>query len=129
MFRTLLVPLDRSRSPNRRWDRRPRSHAQQLADVGRRLHDESGMEIETAVVVEPHVGPAILDVARARGVDLIAMSTYGRGLSRFLMGSVADKVLRGGGLPMLLFRPLGVQARVHLVEVGGDAYTTTATPG
>jgi nucleotide-binding universal stress UspA family protein len=37
--------------------------------------------------------------------DLVAMSTHGRsGISRFAIGSVADKVLRGGSVPVLMVR-------------------------
>jgi nucleotide-binding universal stress UspA family protein len=49
---------------------------------------------------------AIIDYAHAHGIDLIAMSTHGRsGLARMLLGSVADKVVRGAGLPVLIRRP------------------------
>ena len=50
------------------------------------------------------VGEAIVAVAVEREVDLIAMSTHGRGASRLFMGSVADKVLRGTECNMLLYR-------------------------
>lgn len=54
--------------------------------------------------VEP-VAEAILDVAEALGVDTIVMSTHGRGgMSRWVYGSVADKVLRGATVPVLLIR-------------------------
>jgi nucleotide-binding universal stress UspA family protein len=39
-------------------------------------------------------------------VDAIAMSTQGGGVSRLLVGSVADKVLRGSDLPLLAYRPV-----------------------
>jgi nucleotide-binding universal stress UspA family protein len=39
-------------------------------------------------------------------VDLVAMATHGRsGVARMLLGSVADKVTRGAGVPVLLRRP------------------------
>jgi hypothetical protein len=38
------------------------------------------------------------------------MTTHGRGLSRLLMGSVADKVLRGGTQPVLLYCPANIRA-------------------
>ena len=45
----------------------------------------------------------IVQVADQAGVDLIVMSTHGRsGLNRFLYGSVAEAVLRGTQLPLLL---------------------------
>lgn len=37
--------------------------------------------------------------------DLVAMSTHGRsGISRFAIGSAADKVLRGGTVPLLMVK-------------------------
>jgi nucleotide-binding universal stress UspA family protein len=44
--------------------------------------------------------------AEAAGAALIAMTTHGRGgLSRLVMGSAAEKVLRGATRPLLLVRP------------------------
>lgn len=51
------------------------------------------------------VARAIVDFARKYDVDLIAMSTHGRGASRLIVGSVAEKVIRFAGLPMLLQVP------------------------
>jgi nucleotide-binding universal stress UspA family protein len=45
----------------------------------------------------------IATVAQEKAVDLIVMSTHGRsGVSRLLYGSVAEAVLRGARLPILL---------------------------
>lgn len=53
----------------------------------------------------------IVDFAEEEGVDLIAMSTHGRsGLSRWVLGSVAEKVLRTATKPVLL-------TRVHTVKI------------
>ena len=49
---------------------------------------------------------AILDRARYMNADLIAFATHGRGLSRLLIGSVADKVLRGTDADVLTIRPM-----------------------
>ena len=44
----------------------------------------------------------ILLVAKQRGVDLIVMGTHGRrGLSRMLLGSVAERVVRMSPVPVL----------------------------
>lgn len=51
------------------------------------------------------VGEAIAQVAIERDADLIAMTTHGRGASRLLLGSVADKVIRGTRCSVLLCRP------------------------
>jgi nucleotide-binding universal stress UspA family protein len=51
----------------------------------------------------------ILEYAEANEIDVIAIATHGRsGLSRWLLGSVADKVLRGSDIPILLFRAWSV---------------------
>jgi len=48
---------------------------------------------------------AILDHAAKAEADVIAMSTHGRsGLDRWLLGSVAEKVLSGSEVPVLLYR-------------------------
>lgn len=47
----------------------------------------------------------IVDYASDRGVDLIVMATHGRrGLDRFLMGSVTEKVVRAADVPVLTVR-------------------------
>jgi nucleotide-binding universal stress UspA family protein len=50
----------------------------------------------------------ILDHATQKEIDLIAMSTHGRnGIKRFLLGSVAEKVLRHAQKPVFLVRCAG----------------------
>ena len=72
------------------------------------------------MVVATHVASAIIDYASATGIDLIAMSTHGRGASRWLLGSVADSILRASNIPLLLMKPVqtGVKsvARVPFSE-------------
>ena len=49
----------------------------------------------------------ILDYAEDWGADLVAMATRSRGgVERLVLGSVADKVLRGSDRPLLLWSPL-----------------------
>jgi len=60
--------------------------------------------VDAQVVVAPNVASGIVEFARSHDADLIALSTHGRGASRLLIGSVADKVLRAGRLPMLILR-------------------------
>lgn len=64
-----------------------------------------GLDIETEVPVGAHPATGILHAARDRLVDLIAITSHGRGeLGKVLLGSVADKVLRASDLPVLLTR-------------------------
>ncbi len=68
------------------------------------------------IIVSDSVARAILQVAAEDDVDLIAMATHGRsGLTRLLLGSVADKVLRGTHKPVLLLRR-GVQPMAGVTE-------------
>ncbi len=47
----------------------------------------------------------IIKFAEETKTDLVAMSTHGRsGLSRWAFGSVTDKVLRAGNLPILVIK-------------------------
>jgi len=49
---------------------------------------------------------AILSVAKEEDVDLIVMSSHGRtGLSRILMGSVAEEVMRKAECPVMVVKP------------------------
>lgn len=61
-----------------------------------------------AVKVKVSIGNAAEEIMKAAdetNADLIAMSTHGRsGLSRLAFGSVTDKVLRGGNVPVLMIR-------------------------
>jgi len=56
------------------------------------------------VVVAPSVAHAVCDFAVAHGVSAIAVSSHGRsGFRRLVMGSVAEAVLRGSRVPVLVF--------------------------
>lgn len=57
-------------------------------------------------VVEGPAADAILRYASEKRFDLIAMGTHGRsGVNRWMMGSVAERVLRGSHVPVLTVRP------------------------
>ena len=63
------------------------------------------------VTVEGQAHPQIVQFAEENEVHLIVMSTRGQsGLSRWLMGSIADRVVRGATVPVLLIRVSGAEA-------------------
>jgi nucleotide-binding universal stress UspA family protein len=65
-----------------------------------------GLRVTVSVAVDPQAAHGILAEAEAVGSDLISMATHGRsGVGRMVMGSAADKVLRGTHVPLLLYRP------------------------
>jgi nucleotide-binding universal stress UspA family protein len=75
-----------------------------LEKVAARLRGD-GLKVSTRVAIDEQPGVAILDNAKPP-IDMIAVETHGRGgLSRMLLGSVADKVIRGSKLPILVNRP------------------------
>ncbi len=63
------------------------------------------------VVFDWPAATVILKEADAHAHDLIALATHGwGGLKHLLLGSVADKVLRGTQTPVLVYRPVEVEA-------------------
>lgn len=79
-------------------------HAQEyLERIDYRL-TQAGLKARP-VIVKGKPAEGIVDYAELEKVDLIAMSTHGRsGLGRWVFGSVAERVLRGAGCPVLLIR-------------------------
>jgi nucleotide-binding universal stress UspA family protein len=59
-----------------------------------------------------HPADAIVDFASQHDVDLIVIGTHGRtGLSRLLMGSIAEAIVRRAACPVLTVKtPVGVEA-------------------
>ncbi|MBV0924479.1 universal stress protein [Halomicroarcula limicola] len=65
----------------------------------------SAVETVQSSVVTGQPSTAILDYVADRDVDLVAMGTHGRrGLSRYLVGSVAERVVRQSPVPVLTVR-------------------------
>jgi nucleotide-binding universal stress UspA family protein len=93
----------------------------QLEDVARRLSGEGAPA--RAVVAYGAAADQILDHAKALDADLIAMATAGRkGLSRFMIGSVAESVVRRMDRPVLLHRiapKAEAETRVQEMHVQG----------
>jgi len=80
-----------------------------LERVATRLRQD-GHGVESRVVRAGRPAAAILESALALPGALIALATHGRGgLARLLVGSVADKVIRGGHTPVLVLRPRPAQ--------------------
>jgi nucleotide-binding universal stress UspA family protein len=87
----------------------------ELAEVRQQLSRLGVTFVESAVVVAPDAAKAIVDFAQHREADMVAMATHGRGVSRLVVGSVADRVLRESGLPVLLRHPQGMSIEPALL--------------
>jgi nucleotide-binding universal stress UspA family protein len=76
-----------------------------LAETAEALK-KKGLKVTTEVRTGQQVAPEIIDFAKENGADLIVMCTHGRsGISRWMLGSVALKLLTRGETPILLIRP------------------------
>ncbi len=66
---------------------------------------EEGIEIAATRVEQGDPAHTIVELAERENYDLIAMGTHGRsGFAHFLLGSVAEKVVRRAARPVLTVR-------------------------
>jgi len=83
-----------------------------LMEVEQQLLDK-GMKVRHTIRHGSDAAAEIVDYAEVNDVDLIAMSTHGRGgISRWVFGSVAARVLRGTDRPILLVRAPGAHISI-----------------
>ena len=82
----------------------------QLDQLADRLR-ERGVSVSTRISTGATAATGLLEALEEARFDLIAMTTHGAGgLRRLLLGSVADKVIRGATKPVLVVRP---ESAVH----------------
>ncbi len=88
-----------------------RGDAQIYLDTLRLSHQQPGLTLRSRLMTG-EVASAIADTAAAEHADLIVMSTHGySGVTRWLLGSVTEKVLRTAPCPVLAVRaPAGADA-------------------
>jgi nucleotide-binding universal stress UspA family protein len=104
----VLVPLPRSHGPPERAVKQAEystgsmamEYLEHMAEAAR----ERGVQVQVVTAEgSPHL--EILNYAETNQVHLIVMSSRGQsGISRWLMGGVADRVVRGSAVPVLLVR-------------------------
>jgi nucleotide-binding universal stress UspA family protein len=80
--------------------------ARPLLETARKRFQKEGLSVETDLLTGiPY--RQILNKARRIGVDMIVMGTHGRtGVEHFLLGSVAEKVVRLAPCPVVTVRPV-----------------------
>ena len=84
-------------------DRRKDMALEYLEKAGRPLRDR-GLRVSSEVL-SGSPAEQIIDFAKEKGVDLIAMSSHGRsGIGRWVFGSVTDKVVHAGDTPVMVVR-------------------------
>ncbi|HEX6435520.1 MAG TPA: universal stress protein [Candidatus Binatia bacterium] len=100
----IIFNVDVLDESNRVDKREIEQHKRRLAEfVTEKVPDAAvGLNMRQLVDAGQPFG-AIVDCAEKEAVDLIVMSSHGRsGLSRMLIGSVTDKILRGAPCPVLV---------------------------
>lgn len=74
--------------------------------TGRVKYD--GINVTSEVLTGGQAADIIVEYVTKNGIDLIAIATHGRsGISRWVLGSVADRVLRSSSVPVLTVRAPG----------------------
>jgi nucleotide-binding universal stress UspA family protein len=86
-----------------------RAEAQEYLDgLAERLRSE-GLSVAKRVVAGAGIATQLLELLQKGPFDLMALTTSGAGgLQRAIVGSVADKVVRGAEKPVLVLRPGGL---------------------
>ena len=70
-----------------------------------------GIQASGRALIGGNAAETILDAAHTGRATLLAIATHGRGgLRRVMLGSVADKLVRGADVPVLVLRPAHVPA-------------------
>lgn len=85
--------------------------ARRYLDKQAALLKEKGVDAQTEVFFG-NVLESLTEFAEKNKVDLIIIATHGRsGISRWVWGSVADRILRSAKVPVLMVRPPGVHGQ------------------
>lgn len=70
----------------------------------KKIGEAAGVEVKE-VVLDGYPSNEIIDFAENNNIDLIVMGTLGKtGLEKFLIGSVAEKVVRDSKVPVMVVR-------------------------
>ena len=87
------------------FERRRRAAAKKHIAAIARAATRAGVVFEPMVQIADKPYEGIVKAAQKRKCDLIFMSSHGhRGLTRLLLGSVADKVIQLSKVPVLVYR-------------------------
>ena len=92
-------------------------------------YSHPNIRIHTAVTEGDEAG-VIVDTAVCENVDLIVMSTHGRsGFSRWMLGSVTERVLRQAPCPVLVIREDRPLQHIAIALDGSELSEYALTPG
>jgi nucleotide-binding universal stress UspA family protein len=122
----VVSPITPSSGPHLTF---PSSYAEQVTALNRESADdyikdvaeqirESGVRASGVAVIGGGVPETLIELAEPERVGLMVVATHGLGgVRRMVLGSVADKVVRGANVPVLVVRPTARRARRKSGEV------------
>ncbi len=85
------------------WERQKARAESYMAEVSSRLDTQGVHEVQIHAIVSRSIATSLIDFAEREAVDFVVLSTHGRrGMSRFVIGSVADKLIRAAEVPVLV---------------------------
>ena len=88
-----------------------------IRDVAERIR-EAGVRSSGVAVVARRAPETLISLASPDRVSLIVVATHGRGgMKRVVLGGLADKLVRGANVPVLVIRPSGRRARRKSGEI------------
>lgn len=90
-----------------------------IRDIAERVREAGLRSTGVAVIGFDAVPETLINLAAPERVSLMVVATHGLGgLKRMMLGSVADKLVRGANVPVLVVRPAGT--RTHTLEEERD---------
>ncbi|HEX6433912.1 MAG TPA: universal stress protein, partial [Gemmatimonadales bacterium] len=82
-----------------------------VRDVAERVREAGVRSTGVAVIGAEPTPETLINLAAPERVSLMVVATHGLGgLKRMMLGSVADKLVRGANVPVLVVRPSGRRA-------------------
>lgn len=79
-----------------------REDGEKILSRVREIGDASGVPVKE-ILLEGHPSSEIINFAEKNNMDLIVMGTLGKtGIEKFLLGSVAEKVVRSSKVPVMV---------------------------
>ena len=131
---TAIAPAERwSTRETATWEEEEAALAKGYLDAVARPLRDNRLAVRTRVIWG-RIGDMICEVAREEGADLVVMTTHGRsGIRRYIIGSVADNVLRTIDRPLLMINaleeaPPELTLRRVLVPLDGSPLGETVVP-
>jgi len=80
-------------------------HAREHLAALERYAKETGVPFDAVVATSDHPWEAIVETARSRGCDLVAMGSHGRtGIVSLILESQTQRVLAHSAVPVLVYR-------------------------